>query len=324
MQGGRLVLQGVRRRPTGRLDPTLALGRVTLGLGGRAGRLIAGLGQSLGRVLQCRLLKNGGHDLAGVDPLVGQVLDVLAAERAADALQSLRELAGDDPQLVGVTTGKLREYLEVLVGEELLVRLPAVNGLEHLGDRAGLPLSLQDAGLGRTLSAKDLALLVALGSQDGRLLDTLCREDGCTAVTLCAHLLLHRVLHRVRRVDGLELDAVDPDAPLARGLVENAAQLRVDLVAAGQGLLEIEGADDVTQRGDRELLDALDEVGDLVHRRLGVDDRVVDDCVDVDHEVVGRDHRLRREGHDLLAQVDVGPHLVDERHEEVQAALEGS
>ena len=34
------------------------------------------------------------------------------------------------------------------------------------------------------------------------------------------------------------------------------------------------------------------------------------------------DHRLRRERHDLLAQVDVGAHLVDERHQEVDAALE--
>ena len=75
----------------------------------------------------------------------------------------------------------------------------------------------------RTLGAKDLALLLALGSQDGRLLDTLSGEDGRAPVTLGAHLLLHRVLHRVRRVDGLELDAVDPDAPLAGGLVENTA-----------------------------------------------------------------------------------------------------
>jgi hypothetical protein len=73
----------------------------------------------------------------------------------------------------------------------------------------------------------------------------------------------------MRRVDGLQLDAVDPDAPLAGGLVEHPAQLAVDLVAAGQGLLEVERTDDVAQGGDGQLLDALDEVGDLVDRRLG-------------------------------------------------------
>jgi glycogen operon protein len=68
----------------------------------------------------------------------------------------------------------------------------------------------------------------------------------------------------VRRVDGLELDAVDADAPAAGLLVEDPAQLGVDLVAGGQGLLEVERADDVAQGGDGQLLDALDEVGDLV------------------------------------------------------------
>jgi hypothetical protein len=51
--------------------------------------------------------------------------------------------------------------------------------------------------------------------------------------------------------------------------------------------------------------------------------RVVDDRVDADDEVVGGDDGLRREGHDLLAQVDVGAHLVDERDEEVHAVVQG-
>ena len=143
-----------------------ARGRVTFGLGRCAGRLTAGFGQSLGRVLEGGLLESGGQYLAGVDPLVGRVLDILATERAADPLQSLGQLARDDPELVGVATRELRKHLEVLVGEELLGRLSAVDGLEDLGDRPGLALSLQDAGLGRTLSAQDLALLVALGGED--------------------------------------------------------------------------------------------------------------------------------------------------------------
>src|SRR5665647_2815987 len=46
--------------------------------------------------------------------------------------------------------------------------------------------------------------------------------------------------------------------PAPRRLVQDPAQLAVDLVPAGQRLLEVHRADDVTQRGDRELFDALD------------------------------------------------------------------
>ena len=293
---------------------------------GQAG-LAAGPGQRLGGVLEGGVLEGVGELLTGVDPvvLVAAVEAALAtAEHAADALEGVGELARDDPHLVGVAAGDLRQHLEVLVGQQLLGGLAAVDGVEDLLDGAGLTLGLEDAGLGRTLGAQDLALLLALGGEDLAGLGALGGEHDGAAVTLGAHLLLHGLLDRVRRVDGLELDPVDPDAPLAGGLVEHATKLAVDLVAAGQRLLEVERADDVAQRGDGELLDALDEVGDLVDRGLRVDDLVVDDGVDADHEVVAGDDRLRRERHHLLAEVDVGAHDVDERHQQVQARLESA
>src|SRR5690606_1777269 len=131
---------------------------------------------------------------------------------------------------------------------------------------------------------------------DLRLPDTFGVEDGRTLVAVGAHLLLHGVLDRRRRVDGLQLDSVRPDAPLAGGVVEHAAQRVVDLLAAGQGPLEVHTTDDVTQRGDGQLLDALDVVGDLVGRGLGVVHLVVDDRVDGHDQVVLGDDRLRGEG----------------------------
>ena len=98
------------------------------------------------------------------------------------------------------------------------------------------------------------------------------------------------------RVDGLDLDAGDADAPAAGDLVQLAAQHGVDLVAGGQRLLEAHPADHVAQGRGGGLLDAVDVVGDLVDRGLGVGDLVVDDGVDVDRQVVLGDHRLRREG----------------------------
>ncbi len=131
-------------------------------------------------------------------------------------------------------------------------------------------------------------------------------QDDGALVAVGAHLLLHRVLDRRRRIDGLELDPGDPDAPPAGRLVEHAAQLAVDLVAGGQRLLEVHPTDHVAQRGDRQLLDGLDVVGDLVRRRPRVGHLEIDDRVDVDGQVVLGDHRLRRERHHLLAQVDRG------------------
>src|SRR5690606_20419133 len=126
--------------------------------------------------------------------------------------------------------------------------------VEDLEDRARLTLRLEDRGLRLALGPQDRRLLLTLGGEDLRLLDTLGREDRRTAVPLGAHLLLHRALHARGRVDRLELDTVDADAPAPGRLVEDAAQLAVDLVAAGQRLLQVHRPDDVTERGDRLLL----------------------------------------------------------------------
>src|SRR5690606_23412980 len=245
------------------------------------------------------------------------------ADGAGEALEGVADLAGDDPELVGVALGDLREHLEVLVGQQLLVRVARVDGLEDGADGLGLALGAQGGGLGLTLGAQDLGLLLALGAQDLGLADTLGLEDRGPLVAVGAHLLLHRVLDGGGRLDGLEFDAVDADAPLAGGFVEDAAQGRVDLLAGGQGPFEVHAADDVAQGGDGELLDGLDVAGDLVGRGPRVGDLVVDDGVDVDDQVVLGDDRLGREGDDLFAQVDAVADGVDERDDDVQARVQG-
>src|SRR5581483_3032609 len=113
------------------------------------------------------------------------------------------------------------------------------------------------------------------------------------------------------------------DTPPAGGLVEHATQLLVDVVAGGQRLLQAHATDQVAQGRGGELLDADDVVGDLVDGRARVGDLEVDDGVDGHGQVVLGDHRLGREGHHLLAQVDAGPDPVEERGEEVQAGRGG-
>lgn len=147
-----------------------------------------------------------------------------------------------------------------------------MDGLEDHPDGLGLALGAQRGGLGLTLGAQDRGLLLTLGGQDLGLPDTFGLEDRRALVTVGAHLLLHRVLDGGRRLDRLELDAVDADAPLAGGLVQDAAQRRVDLLAGGQGPLQVHAADDVAQGGDGQLLDGLDVAGDLVRRGARVGD----------------------------------------------------
>jgi hypothetical protein len=170
-----------------------------------------------------------------------------------------------------------------------------VNGVEDGLDRLGLALGLQDLRLALPLGPQDGALLLALGGEDLRLLHPFGGQDRGAPVALGAHLLLHRLLDRGGRVDRLQLDAVDANAPLAGRLVEHGAQRRADLVARGQRVLERHPADHVAQRRDGELFDRRDEVLDLIRRGLGIGDLEVDDRVDVDHQVVLGDHRLRRE-----------------------------
>ena len=248
----------------------------------------------------------------------------------AHALERLADLARHDPHLVGVALGDLGHHLQVLVGQQRLVGLAVVDRLEHRLDGLALTLGAQDLRLAIGLGPQDHGLPVALGVQDGGLLVALGGEDGglpCplggqdrrTLVAVGAHLLLHRVLDRRRRVDALELDPVDADPPLAGGLVQDAAQPGVDRVAAGERLLEVHPADDVAQRRGRELLDGLDVVGDLVGGGDRVGDLEVDDRVDRDHQVVLGDHGLRREAHHLLAQVDEVADPIDEGHHDVEA-----
>src|SRR5947207_10950017 len=141
-------------------------------------------------------------------------------DRRAELAERLRELARDDPDLVRLALRDLREHLEVLVGEQLRVGVALVDRLEDRRDRLRLALGVERLRLALALGAEDRALLLALGGEDLRLLVALGLEDGRTLVALGAHLLLHRLLDRSGRIDRLDLDAVDADPPLARGLVE--------------------------------------------------------------------------------------------------------
>ncbi len=194
--------------------------------------------------------------------------------------------------------------------------------LEDPLDRLGLTVGPQDRRLLVSLRLQDRLLTGSLRLEDAGLTLTLGVQDRRALVAVGPHLLLHRLLDGGRRVDRLDLDPVDPDPPLAGGLVQDPAQSGVDLLAGGQGALQVHGTDDVAQRGDGELVYGLDVVGDLVGGRLGLGHLVVEDGVYVHHEVVLGDHRLRPRTEHLFTQVELGVDAVDPRDDEVQSGVE--
>src|SRR5690606_2415323 len=100
--------------------------------------------------------------------------------------------------------------------------------------------------------------------------------------------------------------------------------MAVDLFPAGEGPLEVERADHVTQRGHGELLDSLQEVGDLIGGAYRIGNLEIEHAVDRYHEVVRGDYGLWCEAHHLLPHVHLGPHGVDEGHDEVETRTQGA
>lgn len=75
----------------------------------------------------------------------------MARQRTADVREGLAELGWDDEHGICLAACELGEHLEVLVAEELLVRVAFVDRVEHGRDRFGLAVGAQDRGLARAL-----------------------------------------------------------------------------------------------------------------------------------------------------------------------------
>jgi len=147
--------------------------------------------------------------------------------------------------------------------------------------------------------------------------------DQCLTSRDIINSNMRSVLDLLGREDVLQLHAVDLDAPGVGGLVENRAHLGVDDIAAGQALIELEIADDVTQGGGGEVLDGDHGLLDAVGVELGVGDLEIDHGVDLHGNVILRDNRLGREVRHLLLEGDDLRHALNEGNLEVQTDVPG-
>ena len=244
------------------------------------------------------------------------------------------DLAGND-ELRGLAVRHLLQRLQRLELDDLIVGRVLVqqahgvcHGLLHLQDGLRLRLGGHDAGLLGGVRPQQGGLLLALGDQHLTGLLALGLQDGLAALALGLHLLFHGVLDLAGRQDVLQLHAVDLDAPRVGGLVQNGAHLGVDGVAAGEALVQLQLADDVTQGGSGQILDGAHGILHAVGVQLGIGDLEVDDRVDLHGDVVLGDDRLGVEVRHLLLEADLLHHPLDERQLEVQAhapyAVEGA
>ena len=91
------------------------------------------------------------------------------------------------------------------------------------------------------------------------------------------------------------------------------------MVPAGEGLVQLQVADDVAQGGGGQVLDGSHGVFHPVGIQLGVGDLEVDHGINLHGDVVFGDDGLGREIHHLLLQRDIFRHPLKDRHLEVQA-----
>ena len=167
--------------------------------------------------------------------------------------------------------------------------------LQH--DRGLAPLGAGDVGLAHALGLEDHRALLALG----------------------LHLPAHRLDEVLGRLDVLDLDARDLDAPRLGSRVDDAEQPGVDLVAMREQLVEVHRAHDGADVGHHQVEQRLLEIGDLVGGAPHVEHLVEGDAVDRHSGVVLGDDLLARHVDDLLHDAELAADAVDIGNDEAEA-----
>ena len=250
-------------------------------------------------------------------------------EQLSDAGQGAEVTGGVEREehLGGPAVGHLTQRLQVLDGDQVGRGVALVDGVEDGCGGLGLALGQGDPpellglgdrlhGLGLTLGGEDVALPDALGGEDrGRLL-ALGPGDGrfplAPAVVTTAPARPARPSSarawRARRPGGGSMRWIStrttrtPHLSVASSRIWRSAALMVSReVSAWSSCMS-----PMTLRRLvwASLVMARIEVGDVVDQPLRVGGLVVDDGVDGDDHVVGRDDLLRRHVDHLLAHVD--------------------
>src|SRR5882762_9214195 len=105
-------------------------------------------------------------------------------------------------------------------------------------------------------------------------------------------LLRHGANHAFIEIHVLDLDVRDLDAPVLGGLIEDALQVDVQLVALREQVVHLVLTHHRAQRRLRHLAGGIEGVRDLDNGLAGINDAEIHDRVHLDRHVVARDHIL--------------------------------
>src|SRR6202165_5011706 len=169
--------------------------------------------------------------------------------------------------------------------------------IERQGEDDDLGALVRDVGEGRQVAQLQGARLARqglrrFGQLRGRLALALGVDDLGTPRALGFGLLRHGANHAFVEIDILDLNSRDLDAPRFGGLVEDALQVDVELVALREQIVHLVLAHHRAQRRLRDLAGGIEGVRHLDDGLAGIDDAEIDHRVHLDGHVVARDHIL--------------------------------
>ena len=192
-------------------------------------------------------------------------INYFIAQRYVDAFAKLAESPNQKTVIVPAEMSALVGAL----GDEIVdgVDAAALDGVgDHLGGlgfglrRPFARFGVEEGGGPAALGLQHGGLLGAFGSGDGGLLLALGLGDHRPALAFGFHLPGHGVGDVGGGLQVLDLDPRDLHPPGAGGVVDHVQQAGVDLVALGQHLVQVHGADDGAQVGHHQLGDGAVQV----------------------------------------------------------------
>ncbi|MNB98653.1 hypothetical protein D3C75_459100 [compost metagenome] len=162
-------------------------------------------------------------------------------------------------------------------------------------------------------------MFVALGTQNHVLLGRLGLQHHRPFAALRLHLFVHGFLDVTGRLNVDDLHPFDPHTPFFRRLIQRHPDVGGDFFPAGQGFIQLHIADNLPHGGGGNVAHPVHIIGNSVCSLLRPRHLIEDDGVDFDLDIILGNDRLRRHIGLLDAQIVVGPHMVDNRNQDVDA-----
>src|SRR5699024_7226894 len=230
---------------------------------------------------------------------------------SAKTVQGVGNFRRDNPHLRRLRVGNLGEYLKVLVGQQISIRLTLVDCFEYRHNGFCFSVCSQNRSLSIAFSLENCGLTLTFSLQDFGLFLSFSGQARGATITFRSHLLFHRILDGSWGINSFDFNTGHPQTPLRSRLIQNTAQLRIDGVTRGQCFFKIHETNHVTNRCGGQVLYSCNVVGNAVGRCGRIVDLKIHHGIDRDHEVVFGNDRLRRKSNYLFTHVDQRQHLIN-------------